>query len=292
MDIACTFELKTCRANAIFIYSSTMNLQGKIEKFNVPDIFETIAENQMAGTLGINRDNESAILYFDNGRLTYAYSPDNNNRLGKIFIAKNIIDITTLEESIAIQQNQENGNRLGEILLENEHINQEQLKDSLTEQITDIAFRVMVWDSGVYKFYDGKFPTREDMVLSLPIESLISDGKKRVDELKQLKEKLPDFSQFLKLKTISRENEIELKLSAEQWNILVFCNGRNNIHKILNESDIDPNTILTALIKFIDDGLIEISSEPESETSKDNDNGLERQIDILSDLLGKFLAES
>ncbi|MCD6163354.1 MAG: DUF4388 domain-containing protein [candidate division Zixibacteria bacterium] len=268
-----------------------MDMQGKIEEFNIPDVFKTIASDQRGGTLGIIRGGKSALLYFDNGQLTYAFSPNNNNRLGERLIAKNIIDKNALEKSIITQKNQDSQNRIGKILIENKHIDEKQLKDSLIEQVADIAFQVMTWHSGVYKFYDGKFPTEEDMVFSLPTENIISEGIKRTDELRQLSEKLPDFSAFLKLKTIPRESEVELKLTAEQWNILACCDGRHNIHKMLNESDVDPITILRTLIKFIDDDLIAISFETASEKSEADYSKLELQIDTLSDLLRKFLAE-
>jgi hypothetical protein len=69
-----------------------MDLQGRIEKFNVPEIFQLISAGKRTGTLGINRNEQSVMVYFRNGQIIYAYSPNRRNRLGERLIAKGLIE--------------------------------------------------------------------------------------------------------------------------------------------------------------------------------------------------------
>lgn len=234
-----------------------MELQGKIEKFNVPDIFQQLTTDKRTGTLGIIRNNQATMFYFKNGRITYAYTPSNRNRVGERLIEKGFIDNAALEKALT-KQNEDGGkNRLGKILIEDKKINEQQLATILTDQISDIVHKVMSWDKGLFKFYDDKFPTAEEDGLSLPTEDLILEGAKRADELNKLRDKLPDFNTYLRLKKSSVDRKTEIKLTAGQWDILTLCDGNHAIDDIISKSDDDPEPIMKTIIKLIESGMIE-----------------------------------
>lgn len=206
-------------------------------------------------------------------------------------LMKKIIDDAALEKSLHSQKQLLGKKRLGRILLDSKLIDERQLKSVLIEQITEIASRVMAWDTGTFKFYDGKFPAKEELDLSLSTENLILEGVKRVDELHRLQEQLPEISAHLKIKPLTDKSEIELKLSAKEWNILTSCNGNRSLDSIIHDLRYDPVDALKTIIKLMNDDLIEISHEPSVESSDDSFPGLEFQIKNLSDLLTDFLSK-
>jgi len=279
------------RRGHVFFIIETMDLQGKITKFNVPDIFQLISTGRRTGTLGVNRRKRAVLFYFNDGQITYAYCPNQYNRLGNRLLAKEIIDEAALEKSLHSQKQLLGKKRLGRILLDSQLINEQQLKSVLIEQITDIVSRVMAWDTGTFKFYDGKFPTNEELDLSLSTENLILEGAKRVDELRHLQKQLPEITTHLVIKPLTNKSEIELKLSAIDWNILACCNNHRNIDSIIHDSQYDPVDTLKTIIKLINDDLIEISHESDVESSDESSSRLELQIKNLSDLLTDFLSK-
>ena len=95
-----------------------MDLQGKIEKFNVPEIFQLISNGRRTGTLGIIRNQQATMFYFDKGQITYAYSPDNGKRIGVRLVNKGYIDNNDLEQSLAEQGKVDGQKRLGQILID------------------------------------------------------------------------------------------------------------------------------------------------------------------------------
>jgi len=266
-----------------------MDLQGKIEKFNVPEIFQLISSGRRTGTLGIAQNDRATMFYFNEGKITHAYSPNGNNHLGKKLILKGLIDDKTLVDSLNEQKNNLGQKRLGRILIESGKIDERQLETALTEQISDIVYKVMDWDSGVFKFYDSKFPTEEEKPLSLSTESLILEGAKRADELNHLKQRLPDFSTALKFKQSSKQEDIEIKLSSAEWNILALCDGHQTIESIVNISGDNLMDILKTLVRLKELDLIE-STEGFYRDLKDLSR-LELQVEALADLLDKFLAK-
>ncbi len=266
-----------------------MNLQGRIEKFNVPEIFKTIISGRGSGTLGVNRDDQAVIIYFKDGQVTYAYAPSQPRRIGERFVAKGIINNKTLEESLIRQKRTGGEKRLGVILIEGEFVNKQQLESTLTEQITDVIYSVMSWDRGLFKFYEDKFPTREEITLSLSTEHLVEEGTRRLDELNRLKLKLPDFSTCLIMKPLFGKPDIELKLSADDWNVLVMCDGRNSIGKIVSDACNDSVGSIKSLIRLFYKGLIEPANRSSDWISDANLTELEVKIDNLSIMLEEFL---
>ena len=265
-----------------------MDLQGKIDKFNVPEIFQLISTGKRTGTLGIIRNNQATMFYFNDGQITYAYSPSGRNRLGERLLEKGYIDKRALSDALDFQK--KNGkSRLGKILIENSKINQEQLANVLTEQISDTVYQVMSWDKGLFKFYDNNFPTDEENTISLSTESLILEGAKRADELNNLKSKLPDTKSSLKLRQAD-DKPVELTLSAEEWNVLAQCDSHHTIDDIINRCDENPEPVLKAIQKLIEMELIG-PVKPQN-SNGDNLRHVELQIDVLADLLNKFLEKA
>jgi hypothetical protein len=268
-----------------------MDLQGKIEKFNVPEIFQLISGGKRTGTLGIHRDEQSVMVYFRDGQIIYAYSPNRRNRLGDRLIARGIIEQKTLELTLQLQIESGGRKRLGTILIEKQYAKRDQIELILKEQISETVYRLMAWDRGLFKFYDGKFPTDEDVTLALSTENLILEGARRADEMNRLKAKLPEFSIRLQLKSIAADQQIDLKLNAADWNTMALCDGLRSIGRIMSDSGIDPVDTLKGIIRLMAAGLIEPVNHSSEDVPPAELAGLEEQIDSLANLLTKFLEQ-
>ncbi|MCP4580354.1 MAG: DUF4388 domain-containing protein [candidate division Zixibacteria bacterium] len=256
----------------------------------MPEIFQLISTGRRTGTLGIVRNRRATMFYFNEGQITYAYSPDGNSRLGHRLIKKGFIDDKTITESLSDQKKHHGQKRLGRILIDADKIDDKQLESVLIEQVSDTVYRVMGWDKGVFKFYDNKFPTEEDQSLSLSTEGLILEGAKRADDLKHLRSKLPAFDKPLMIKKSTNSSEMDLKLTADQWNILALCDGRRAIDDIVDRSDDNLLTPLKALVKLLELDLIE--PLPINVAEINDVSHLELQVGKLADLLDKFLANN
>jgi DNA-binding MarR family transcriptional regulator len=105
--------------------------------------------------------------------------------------------------------------------------------------------------------------------------------------LNNLKSKLPEFDTRMAWKKSENNHNVELSLSSMEWNIMSACDGARTIDDIINAADYDPADILKTLADFIEKGLI---GPADSASGKEvNTSHLESQIDILADLLNRFL---
>ncbi len=269
-----------------------MDLQGKIEKFNVPEILQLIASGRRTGTLGLHRHNQSVIVYFHDGNITYAYTPNRRNRLGDRLIARGKIAHKELKDVLMYQRQTGDKRRLGAILVEKKLASESDIEEVLREQITDTIYSLMTWDEGVFKFYEGRFPTQEQTILTLPTESLILEGVRRTDEMLQLMSKLPAFNKPIRIKPMRDGNPVEIRLSADEWNLLTLCDGKRTIGRILSDFGTDPLISLKILLKLLATEIAEVVVEEEDGLPDSEWQSIERKLDMLTTLLNRFLEKA
>ena len=64
-----------------------LDLQGSIEKFTLPEIFQLIAAGRKSGTLGIQNDDAIVMVYFKDGSIIYGYGPGQTFHLGQLLVS-------------------------------------------------------------------------------------------------------------------------------------------------------------------------------------------------------------
>jgi hypothetical protein len=76
-----------------------LDLQGNIERFTLPEIFQLVAAGRKSGTLGIQKDDSIVMVYFQEGDIIYAYGPRQTFHLGQLLKERGTISDEQLEET-------------------------------------------------------------------------------------------------------------------------------------------------------------------------------------------------
>ena len=111
-----------------------LDLQGNIEKFTLPEIFQLVAASKKSGTLGIQKDDSIVMIYFKNGDIIYGYGPRQTFHLGQLLKERGKITPVQLEEAVNAQARTQNSKRLGEILIHKKFIERTDLDIVVREQ--------------------------------------------------------------------------------------------------------------------------------------------------------------
>ncbi len=135
-----------------------LGLQGDIEKFTLPEIFQLVAAGRKSGTLGIQKEETIMMVYFKDGEIIYAYGPRQTYHLGQLLKEKKIISATQLEQAINIQAKSQNTKRLGEIMIDRSFIDRADLEKVIKKQVEELLFSLLSWKNGNFKFYENQFP--------------------------------------------------------------------------------------------------------------------------------------
>lgn len=259
-------------------------LQGKIEKFTLPEIFQLIANGKKTGTLGIQNNNDIVMVYFKDGRITYGYGPRQTSHIGQLLSDNGKLSAGQLEDAIAYQSGTEVTKRLGQILIEKNYVTADDLNEAIKKQVEELIYSLLAWDDGSFKFYDNQYPTNEEITVNLSVENVIMEGLRRTDEINHLKETLPDFEKPLKISEATCGRGKDISLGPEEWNLLAMVNGTTSINNLIEQSDYPEMKTIERLASLRLAGLI-----TESEKPAETGDHLAVMVNRVSGLLEDYL---
>lgn len=261
-----------------------MDLQGSIERFELSDIFQLLSVSKKTGTLGVQRGEDVVMVYFRDGDIIYAYNPNRKLKLGDLLIRKKKLTTSQLERAMRIQRELKTRKRLGELLVLESFINRKDLEGVVRQQVEDVIYDLLRWETGNFKFYENKFPTQEDVTINISTENLILESVRRLDEIEQIQNKLPPFETVLGLALTETRRTKDIALEAEEWNVLTLVNSKRDIRRIIEESKIGKLETMKRIAGLLLAGLVEPVKPIEDGINTKN---LERAIEKLTKLLEK-----
>ncbi len=264
-----------------------LDLQGNIERFTLPEIFQLVSTGRKTGTLGIQRDDDIVMVYFKDGAVIYGYGPRKTYHIGRMLVENGLITGEELDESIAVQaRHEQNGKRLGQIMIEKQFIDRADLENAIRKQVEELIFSLMAWDRGSFKFYENQFPTEEEITVRLSTENVVLEGMRRLDEMNRLRDYLPDFSTVYRLSLSEPGQRRDISLEPEEWNVLALIDGHRDINEIVAASSAEAIDTLKRLASLQLAGLIRPVTSPTTDRDR-----LTQMADRLSGLIEDFLTD-
>ncbi len=270
-----------------------LGLQGKIEKFTLPEILQLLASGRKSGTLGVQQDDSIIMVYFDKGDIIYGYGPRQTYHLGHLLKEKKIISDTQLEQAIAIQAKNQNSKRLGEILISRKFIDRADLEKVIIQQIEELLFSLLTWKTGSFKFYEDQFPTEEEIKVKISVENVILEGLRRLDEANMVKETFKSLDDVYIISAAQGGRTRDVALEAKEWNIMALVDGYRSVREVCKASTLDDNDALKKLAQLKLAGIITKTEKKEIKMPADakTSDGIETMVNRLANLFEDYLTE-
>ena len=263
-----------------------LDLQGRIERFTLPEIFQLIASSRKTGTLGIQKDDTIVMLYFKDGNIIYGYGPRQTFHLGQLLKERGVISAAQLDEAVRIQSVSENSKRLGEILIARKSIDRADLEAVVSKQVEELAYSLLSWETGSFKFYENQFPTQEEITVRLSVENVIMEGLRRYDEMNMVRETLPNLDNVYVISASQQGRRREVALESIEWNIMALVDGYRSLEEVCRFSSLDRLDTLKALARLKLAGIItKRDRKPEPKDS------LDQSVSRLAGLFEEYLTQ-
>ncbi len=156
-----------------------MDLRGNLAIFGPISVLQLINLEQTTGELVFESGGNTARIYFDRGSVTYAEIANRKMKLGEHLLAEGLITREALDRALKAQGLRR---RLGTVLVEMGEIDARTLRRTIEEQIKEVVYEVVRWRGGRFRFTSGRKPKTQDVFIDIPLDHLILEGLKRVDE--------------------------------------------------------------------------------------------------------------
>jgi hypothetical protein len=238
-----------------------MPLVGNLRDFALHDFLYLVDRGYKTGSLMLNRPStdDAAHLYFEKGKLLSVVRPQRRERLGELLIR--LGKITPQQLAQALQTQQMNNNRpLGQILVEQNVVGQRELQFCIQQQIEETVYELFAWRDGEFKFQAGQKPAPDDVqsLVPLPVENLIMEGVRRVDEMSRIKERIPSNDMIVRFVDRPQEKAANINMTADEWRIFARINGRSSINEIAEKIGLTSYQVSHIVFGFITAGLVEV----------------------------------
>src|SRR5258708_29989143 len=128
------------------------SLRGNLTSFRLPDVLTFLASARKSGTLTLTSAGKEATVFFDNGSVVYAGSNQETLRLGAVLLRKKKISV---DQRAAIDKLMHaEGGRFGQIAVQQGLLTEDQLRDFLKVQVSEIIYDSFDWPGGPFDFLD------------------------------------------------------------------------------------------------------------------------------------------
>jgi hypothetical protein len=156
-----------------------LDLEGKLNVFEATAVFQMLNLAQATGKLLLDAGFNSARVFFEQGNIIFAEMSNKPMKLGQYLVREGLIDEKELQK--ALQKQPENV-RLGSVLVSEGIIEESALRNAVEEQIKEVIYEAVRWNRGIFSFINGQKPKAQDIFIDIPIDHLMLEGLKRMDE--------------------------------------------------------------------------------------------------------------
>ncbi len=240
-----------------------MALIGNIRDFGLSDFLYLVDRGYKTGGLHLNRGDESALLFFDRGKLVYAarrqdeQSGDLLVRLGRLSPQQLVAAREKLETDAAHVN-------LTQIIIGMQMLSQEDLQSALQAHIEESVYGLFGWPDGEFRFEQGEKPLPDTPVMPAPIsvENLIMEGVRRIDEWGRIKDRIPSTDMVVKFVDQPGEKAKGVKLAPEEWRVFARINGKDTLAEIAQKINLSEFDVGRIVYGFVTAGLVDVVKKP------------------------------
>ncbi|HEC78949.1 MAG TPA: DUF4388 domain-containing protein [candidate division WOR-3 bacterium] len=125
---------------------------------------------------------------------------------------------------------------------------------------------ILSWKSGRFIFN----PSEETLehTVDLPIQQVILEAARRIDEMNKIQKLIPSFDVIVKIVEVPDAGVEKIHLKPEEWKVLSFVDGTRAIKDIAAKANLSEFETARILYGLISSGLVKIAkkTEPPTET--------------------------
>jgi Domain of unknown function (DUF4388)/FHA domain len=245
---------------------SEVVLQGSLASFKLPDVLTFLSGARKSGTLMLAGYGRHSYVLFSNGAVVYAGSDQEQFRLGTLLLRKKKITREQLQSIDGTMRRE--GGRFGQIAIENGVLSDEQLREYLKVQVSEVVYNAFVWTEGTFRFSEDLQLPDYAVTISIDLANLIMEGARRIEEWEKCVQLLPDDSVVFHV--VSTPKDDKITLSADEWKILFLINGQRTLAELVAEAEDDAMNVYRSVYGLQANRLIEEirPQKPADDTSR------------------------
>jgi hypothetical protein len=237
-----------------------MALVGNIRDFGLSDFLYLVDRGYKTGRLHLTHEGDTAILYFEKGKLIYA-THDQSEQAADLLVRLGKVNAEQVEQAKQVQ----NGKPLSQALVDANILTKEELQQALQTHFEEaVVYRLFGWSEGEFQFDHGQKPEPDAPVMPVPVpvEHLIMEGVRRIDEWSRIKDRIPSTDMVVRFVEQPGEKAKGVKLAPEEWRVFARINGKDTLAAIAKKTKLSDFEVCRVVYGFATAGLVEVVKKP------------------------------
>ena len=251
-----------------------MKLEGSLDAFSLPDIFQLLSFTKKSGGLHLRRAHTRGSVYFRDGAVTSASSDDGRQALARRLVGSTGVGETEL--SAAVERAANEGVGVSRALLDAGAVDPDFLRSLVAEQVVDAVFDLLRWSEGDFSFTVDE-PGPDDVGISLGVEPVVNDARSRLESWDHACRIVPSPETVLALPVGVREDPV---VTRGDWALLALVDGRRTVAELVALAGRGDYAVVSQLAALIERGLLNVRTQDAGEGAL----ALARRQDILARL--------
>lgn len=240
-----------------------MALVGNIRDFGLSDFLYLVDRGYKTGCLHLSRLDDTASLYFDKGKLITASHTEQAVPVTDLLVRKSKLSPQQAQEALEAQRN-DGGASLSQVLVQGAYIARDELQKILQQHIEESVYLLFGWPDGEFRFEQNQRPepTAPIMPVPLPVEHLIMEGVRRIDEWSRIKDRIPSNDLVVKFVEQPGDKAKGVQLAPEEWRVFARINGKDTLAEIAQKTGLSEFDVSRIVYGFLTAGLVDVIKKP------------------------------
>ncbi len=236
-----------------------MALVGNIRDFSLSDFLYLVDRGYKTGCLHLDRPDDSASLFFDKGKLITASRKDNEAPVAEMLITKG--KLTPQQAQMALQAHRSDGSStVVQMIVQLNYLARDDLQRVLQQHIEESVYGLFGWPDGEFRFEQNQGPDADApiMPIPLPVEHLIMEGVRRIDEWGRIRDRIANSDMVVKFVDQPGGKAKGINLAPEEWRVFARINGKDTLAGIAQKTGMSEFDVCRIVYGFLTAGLVDV----------------------------------
>jgi CheY-like chemotaxis protein len=222
---------------------------------SIADVLLLLQDRLHTGMLRLAGQDASIEIWVHQGRVDFAGARGVADEflLGHFLVRAGLIEHAKLVEVLEQRRVAPTGDLLGADLCKRGLLKESELKSAMAQQTTALVFEGLRWGEGRLTFHPKAelSPAAQEASLGLPIDGIIMQGLRRVDEWRLIGHEINNFDMVF----VRNEDKIASfdaqRLLHDEALVLDMVNGKNNVRDIVRQSKLGSYDVTQVLFRLL-----------------------------------------
>ena len=244
-----------------------MKLEGSLDAFSLPDVFQLLSFTKKSGGLHLAHDGSDGVVFFAGGQISGASADSSRQPLARRLVGSGTLTDEALADAVQVALSGE-GVGVVRALLDQGAVDADLLRVAAGDQSIDAVFDLLRWQNGDFAFVmDEANP--DDVGVSMAVEAVLSDAEARRASWDAVSQVVPSPQAVLAMPVVLPADP---QVSREEWSLLALVDGRRTVTELVDLTGSGQYAVVSTLAALVTRGLLEVRPEGGAEDSADSDD--------------------